>query len=79
MIRLRLPSETLGAMSRLAEAVVAELRERYRLDIGGAAALAGGYDVWAQSWRLESDLGPVVVRADHRLSPETAGWLSDVQ
>ncbi len=66
-------------MSRPAEAVVLELRKRYRLDIGGGAALAGGYDVWAQSWRLESDHGPVVVRADHRLSPETAGWLSDVQ
>ena len=66
-------------MSGLAEAVAVELRARYRLDAGSAAALAGGYDIWAQSWRLEGDRGPVVVRADHRISPETAGWLSDVQ
>lgn len=41
--------------------------------------LAGGYDVWADSWRVDSDSGPLVVRADRGVSVATARWLAALQ
>lgn len=65
-------------MSTLAPGLVDALRMRYRLDLDSAEPLAGGYDVWATSWRLETSHGPFVLRADRSVSPETAAWISDV-
>lgn len=35
--------------------------------------MSGGYDVWADSWLLDSDRGRLVLRVDRGVSPETAG------
>jgi homoserine kinase type II len=65
-------------VSCLAPALVDALRTRYRLELDAAEPLLGGYDVWAESWRLESSRGPLVLRADRLVSPETARWIADV-
>jgi len=68
----------LAPMSKLALAIVDALRKRYQLEVGFAEPLLGGYDVWAESWRVESDRGPLVVRADRSISLLAASWLADV-
>lgn len=65
-------------MSELAPALVEMLRTAYELDVQSATPLVGGYDVYAESWRIATDRGSLVVRADRGVSPLTAGWLSDV-
>lgn len=65
-------------MSALAPALVEALRAHYQLEVRSTSPLPGGYDIWAESWRVESDRGPLVVRADRSVSPLTASWLSDV-
>jgi len=47
----------LAPMSELALAIVDALCKRYQLEVGYAEPLLGGYDVWAESWRVESDRG----------------------
>lgn len=70
---------TLAAMSKLAPALAEAVCARYHVDVRSAKPLRGGYDVWAESWRLESDdRGPLVLRADRSVSPQTATWISDV-
>lgn len=64
-------------MGKLSSAIVDGLRARYELELRSAEPLLGGYDVWAESWRIESDRGPLVVRADRSVSPVTASWLAD--
>ncbi len=66
-------------MGSLASAVVQEVQARYRCEVGMVVGVPGGYDVWAESWRLDSDRGPLLLRADRGVSPETAGWLADAQ
>ena len=66
-------------MGSLASAVVQEVQARYRCEVGMVVGVPGGYDVWAESWRLDSDRGPLLLRADRGVSPETAGWLGDAQ
>lgn len=65
-------------MSELAPALLETLGTRYDLEVRSATPLPGGYDVWADSWRLESNRGPLVLRADRSVSPRTASWLADV-
>jgi Ser/Thr protein kinase RdoA (MazF antagonist) len=60
------------------DALIDELRARYRVDVRSVAPMAGGYDVWADSWRVDSDHGVLVVRVDRAVSLPTASWLSDV-
>jgi homoserine kinase type II len=62
----------------LAPVVVERLRTAYDVEVRGVRPLPGGYDVYAQSWRIETDRGALVVRADRGVSRLTAGWLSDV-
>jgi len=70
---------TVAAMSKLAPALAEAVRAHYQVDVRSAKPLPGGYDVWAESWRLESDdRGPLVLRADRSVSPQTATWISDV-
>lgn len=64
-------------MGSLSPAIADGLRVRYELELRSAEALLGGYDIWAESWRVESDRGPLVVRADRSVSPVTASWISD--
>lgn len=65
-------------MSELAPVVVERLRTGYALEVQSAESLAGGYDVHAESWRVETDRGALVVRADRSVSLPTASWLSDI-
>lgn len=65
-------------MSELAPGVVEKLRAGYGLDVRSATRQHGGYDVYAESWRVETDRGALVVRADGGVSPLTACWISDV-
>ena len=66
-------------MSNLAPAIVHNLRARYGLEIHGAAPLTSGHDTWADCWRMDTDRGELVLRADRGVSIQTADWLSDVQ
>lgn len=66
------------AMAELTAEMMATLRCRYGLDVRAATGLEGGYDIWADSWRLDTDRGPLVVRVDGSLSAQTASWLGDV-
>lgn len=60
-------------MSQLVPVLVEKLaRGRYGLGVQSATPLLGGYDVYARSWRVETDRGAVVVRADRGVSPATA-------
>lgn len=54
------------------------LRVRYGLEVRSATALVGGYDVWAESWRVDTDRGPWVLRVDRSMPPQTANWLGEV-
>ncbi len=65
-------------MSYLAHALVEALRTCHQVEVRSANLLLGGYDIWAESWRLESDHGPLVLRADRSVSPPTATWISDI-
>jgi homoserine kinase type II len=65
-------------VNELAPDVLERLRTDFALEVRSVTPLAGGYDVYAQSWRLETDRGALVVRADRGVSPLTASWLSDV-
>lgn len=65
-------------MSELAPGLVERLCTAYELEVRSAKSLPGGYDVYAESWRIETDRGTLVVRADRRVSPPTASWLADV-
>ncbi len=68
----------LAPVVTLAPAALEMLGMDYQLEVRSAEPLLGGYDVWAESWRLDSDRGPLVLRADRSVSPLTASWLSDV-
>ena len=59
-------------------ALIEELRARYRVDVRSVEPMTGGYDVWADSWRVDTDHGALVVRVDRSVSLRTAAWLSDV-
>lgn len=65
-------------MSEPPSELVECVRARYDLDLRAVRPLVGGYDAWADSWCLDSDRGPLVLRVDRSLSIETAGWLADV-
>jgi Ser/Thr protein kinase RdoA (MazF antagonist) len=60
------------------DVLIDELRARYRVDVLSVEPMTGGYDVWANSWRVDSDLGALLVRVDRSVSSPTAAWLSDV-
>lgn len=54
------------------------LCSRYGLQVRTATALVGGYDTWADNWRLVTDRGLLVLRVDRCVPAQTAGWLSSV-
>lgn len=60
------------------DALTDELRARYRVDVRSVEPMTGGYDVWADSWRVDTDHGALVVRVDRSMSLPTAMWLADV-
>jgi Ser/Thr protein kinase RdoA (MazF antagonist) len=60
------------------DALIDELRARYRLDVRSVEPMTGGYDVWADSWRVDTDPGALVVRVDRSVLLPTAAWLADV-
>jgi Ser/Thr protein kinase RdoA (MazF antagonist) len=65
-------------MSALWPGIAHQISIRYGLD-SVATPLIGGHDPWAASWRLDSDRGSLVVRADRAISLATASWLSEVE
>jgi Ser/Thr protein kinase RdoA (MazF antagonist) len=60
------------------EGLVDALRTRYRVDVSAAEPVTVGYDVWAKSWRVDTDQGSLIVRADRGASLPTAAWIHDV-
>ena len=65
-------------MSEPATELVERVRALYGLEVRSVRPLLGGYDVWARSWCLDSDRGPLVLRVDRAVSVQTAPWLADV-
>jgi len=65
-------------VGELTTEVMAILRCRYGLEIRSVVALVGGYDIWAESWQVDTDRGLLVVRVDRSISAETSSWLGDV-
>lgn len=70
--------QTVIAVHAFPAAVVDQLSSLYGLRLGAAVPLVGGYDIAADSWRVESDRGALVVRVDHSISCATACWLDGV-
>lgn len=67
------------AMTELTAGLIETLRCRYGLHVRGEMSLeGGGRDIWADTWRLDTDGGPLVVRVDRSLSAQTASWLGDL-
>lgn len=66
------------AVGELTTEVMEILRCRYRLEVSSVLALVGGYDIWAESWQLDTDRGLLVARVDRSISAETSSWLGDV-
>ncbi|MDQ2760488.1 MAG: phosphotransferase [Actinomycetota bacterium] len=65
-------------MAQLSAQLIDVVRSRYGLAVCAASALLGGYDHWAESWRLDTDRGSLVLRVDRSIRSQTARWLSDV-
>lgn len=66
------------AIAELTAELIGVARSRYGLELRSAAALVGGYDLCAASWRLDTDQGPLVVRVDRSLPARTADWLGAI-
>ena len=65
-------------MTGLPSEVAETLRASYNLEPSGTEPLTGGWDVHVESWLVQSDLGPLVVRRDRSLTVASAGWLGEV-
>jgi Ser/Thr protein kinase RdoA (MazF antagonist) len=66
-------------VSRLEAQIVHELTSRYGLANCELKPLRGGWDDRARSWRIDCDPGQFVVRRDHAVSMDEAGWLADIE
>lgn len=65
-------------MAELSAEVCDTLEGKYRLRLIDVEPLSGGWDVHVESWLVQSELGPLVVRRDRSLTAASADWLGEV-